>query len=94
MSGWVIVAIVAIVMSGIVKIYRMQREDRARFERDEHDALRGFQREDPAARREIEDLQERIKVLERIATDGNTLDARETQRIAQEIEELRDRQDG
>lgn len=44
--------------------------------------------------REIEDLRERIKVLERIATDGNTLDARETQRISREIEALRDRQDG
>ena len=45
-------------------------------------------------RRELQDLRERIKVLERIATDGNSLDARETRRIAQEIEALRDRQDG
>ncbi|MFA6219086.1 MAG: hypothetical protein WC692_04835 [Erythrobacter sp.] len=44
------------------------------------------------AQREIEDLRERIKVLERIATDGNALDARETQRISAEIEALRDRQ--
>ena len=46
------------------------------------------------ARREIDELRERIKVLERIATDGNTLDASETRRISQEIEALRDRQDG
>jgi hypothetical protein len=38
---------------------------------------------------EVEDLRERIKVLERIATDGNTLDAVETKRIAAEIEALR-----
>jgi len=44
------------------------------------------------AQREIEDLRERIKVLERIATEGNTLDARETQRISAEIEALRDKQ--
>ncbi|QKG72522.1 hypothetical protein [Erythrobacter mangrovi] len=44
------------------------------------------------AQREIEDLRERIKVLERIATEGNTLDTRETQRISAEIEALRDRQ--
>jgi len=45
-----------------------------------------------AQTQELQDLRERIKVLERIATDGNTLDARETQRISQEIEALRDRQ--
>jgi len=39
---------------------------------------------------ELEELRERIKVLERIATEGNTLDAAETRRIASEIEKLRD----
>ena len=48
--------------------------------------------DDAEAKREIEDLRERIKVLERIATDGNSLDAAETKRIAAEIESLRDRQ--
>lgn len=43
---------------------------------------------------ELQDLRERIKVLERIATDGNSLDANETRRISQEIEALRDRQNG
>ncbi len=42
---------------------------------------------------EVRELRERIKVLERIATDGNSLDASETRRIAQEIEALRDRQE-
>ena len=46
--------------------------------------------EDEAAKRELEELRERIKVLERIATEGNTLDAGETRRIASEIEKLRD----
>ena len=49
-------------------------------------------KDDPEAQREIEDLRERIKVLERIATDGNSLDAQETKRIAAEIEALRDKQ--
>ena len=49
---------------------------------------------DEAAQRELEDLRERIKVLERIATDGNSLDANETQRIAAEIEALRDTRGG
>ena len=42
-----------------------------------------------AARRELQDLRERVKVLERIATDSNSSDARERARIAAEIEALR-----
>ena len=94
MSGWMIVAIVAIVMSGIVRIYKMRHDERRGIVRDEDDNPVRLPQEGPAERREIEDLRERIKVLERIATDGNTLDASETRRIAREIEELRDRQDG
>ncbi|MBX7483761.1 hypothetical protein [Qipengyuania qiaonensis] len=47
---------------------------------------------DSDTKREVEDLRERIKVLERIATDGNSLDARETKRISAEIEALREKQ--
>ena len=36
-------------------------------------------------KREVEDLRERIKVLERIATEGG-----ETKRLAEEIDKLRD----
>ena len=44
-----------------------------------------------AERRELEALRERVKVLERIATDGHTTDGRKTNDLAQEIEALRDR---
>ena len=47
---------------------------------------------DAETQREVEDLRERIKVLERIATEGNSLDAAETKRISAEIEALRDKQ--
>ena len=94
MSGWMIVAIVAIVMSGIVRIYKMRHDERRGIVRDEDDNPVNLTRDDPAAQREIADLRERIKVLERIATDGNSLDASETRRIAHEIEALRGRQDG
>ena len=43
-----------------------------------------------AARRELDELRERVKVLERITTDSHTADARERRRIADEIESLRD----
>ena len=44
---------------------------------------------DEAAHAEIAELRERIKVLERIATDENSSEARKAQRIAREIESLR-----
>jgi len=47
--------------------------------------------EDPALRREVEELRERIKVLERITTDTNTTAALESRRVSDEIEALRDR---
>jgi hypothetical protein len=90
MSFWTaVVVIVAILAFAAMKIARYNAEaKRGHAPPIAHDP-------DPAAeRRELEDLRERIKVLERIATDGNTLDARETQRISREIEALRDRQDG
>ena len=40
--------------------------------------------------REIADLRERVKVLERITTDANQLEVRQTRAIAAEIESLRD----
>ena len=49
------------------------------------------QPKDSELQREVETLRERIKVLERIATDANTSEARETRAIAAEIESLRDR---
>ena len=42
--------------------------------------------------REVEELRERVRVLERIATESNSTNALESRQIAQEIEALRDRQ--
>jgi hypothetical protein len=49
-------------------------------------------RPDPALQREVQELRERIRVLERIATEANTTAALESRRVADEIEALRDRQ--
>lgn len=92
MSFWtaavIIVAIIA--LAEVIKSKHRSQGKRESRRRAEREALTA---EDSGARREIEDLRERIKVLERIATDGNTLDASETRRISQEIEALRDRQE-
>jgi uncharacterized protein YlxW (UPF0749 family) len=92
MSGWAIVALVGIVIWGVVEIARA----RAGIVTDQDGNQKLAQREDArsaaeieAARRELEELRERIKVLERIATDGNSSDARERARITAEIEALR-----
>ncbi len=92
MGGWAIVAIVAIVIWGIVQIAKA----RAGIVSDE-DGNETFVGKDDLAeraeldetRREIEQLRERLHVLERIATDENTMDARDRARIAAEIEALR-----
>lgn len=92
MSSWAIVALVAIVIWGIVETVRA----RAGIVTDEDGNQKLAAREDTggraeldAARRELADLKERVKVLERITTDANTGDAREQARIAAEIEALR-----
>ncbi|KUO57248.1 MAG: hypothetical protein APF82_06660 [Sphingomonadales bacterium BRH_c42] len=86
--GTALVAIVAIIAYAVIRIARYNSSQHGRISRDFADPQL-----DKEARREIEDLRERIKVLERIATDGNSIDARQTRQIAEEIEALRDKQD-
>ena len=92
MSSWAIVALVAIVIWGIVESIRV----RAGIITDEDGNEKFVPREDgrtaaelEAARRELAEIKERVKVLERITTDAHSGDAREQARIAAEIEALR-----
>ncbi|MHA7819666.1 MAG: hypothetical protein ACX930_08490 [Erythrobacter sp.] len=92
MSGWAIVAVVAIVVWGIVQMAKARHGITTDAEGNESYALRdetASRAEAEETRREIEQLRERLHVLERIATDSNTMDARERARIAAEIESLR-----
>jgi uncharacterized protein YlxW (UPF0749 family) len=93
MSSWAIVALVAIVVWGLVE----RAKARAGIITDENGNESIAVREDgrsavelEQARRELAELKERVKVLERIATDAHSGDAREQARIAAEIEALRD----
>lgn len=94
MSFWT-AAVIIVMIWAVVTVYTRRHDRELGVTRDE-DGNPVFPpaRDDGPSRREIEDLRERIKVLERIATDSNTLSATETRRISQEIESLRDRQDG
>lgn len=92
MSSWAIVVMVAIIVWGVVEYAKA----RAGIVLDEDGNETIAPRDDgrtaaelEAARRELTDLKERVKVLERIATDTNSGDARERARIAAEIEALR-----
>ena len=92
MSMWtaiVVIVIVTMVASVMMKRYEaLGRNDRAVPPAD--DASQLARRE--AEQREIAELRERIKVLERIATDANTSAALTSRRVADEIESLRDRE--
>ncbi len=87
MSFWTAAVVIAAII-GFVEIYKARHGVVKDWKGNESIA----QRDDPETRREVEELRERIKVLERIATDGNTLDSVETKRIAAEIEALREKQ--
>lgn len=92
MSSWAIVALVAIVIWGIVETVRVRSGIVTDEDGNQKIAPRQVESnpaELEAARRELTELKERVKVLERIATDANTGEAREQARIAAEIEALR-----
>ncbi|MXP08912.1 hypothetical protein [Pseudoblastomonas halimionae] len=85
--GWpaAIVVIVSIIVIG--KLMSSRYRAQAGIIEDErgNQTYVGQASRDPEAQREIEDLRERIKVLERIATDKNS----EAERLASQIEDLR-----
>lgn len=88
MSFWTAaVVIVAILSFSAMKIVRYTNEHR----RSALDHPPQDEGEKALLRHEVQELRERIKVLERITTDANTSHALETRRVADEIEALRDR---
>lgn len=92
MSFWT-AAVIIVAIWGLVTVFSRRHDRELGVIRDE-DGNPVFPPGNKSdASREIAELRERVKVLERIATDGNTLDASETRRISQEIEALRDRQE-
>jgi len=89
MSAAVIWAIAVVVIVGLVCLTEMQKAKHRAKNGIAVDWMGGekpIQRNDPAQQREIEELRERIKVLERIATED-----RETKLLSAEIESLREK---
>jgi len=88
MNAWTAIVIIAVIW-GFVAMYRHRHDRYLGVVRDEDGnpvfpPQPGAQTETPEMRREMEQLRERIKVLERIVTD----DAR-PRSLANEIENLR-----
>lgn len=95
MSFWT-AGVIIVAIWGLVQIYSRRHDRELGVARDEDGNPIFAPRADAQtmaaleeARDEITNLRERVKVLERIATDANTGDARERARIAAEIEALR-----
>lgn len=89
----VAIIIIAIIVSGIVRLAKIRagvpdRETQRMNSRGGQHLLNaaGPSPREIELKREVEDLRERVHVLERIATDG-----RETRALADEIESLRGR---
>lgn len=89
MSMWTAIVLIVLIaaIAGVMR-NRNRGSERLRHHSDKQNSARELE-----LQREVEQLRDRIQVLERIATDGNSIDAQETRRIAAEIESLRDKQD-
>ncbi len=90
MSFWTAV-VVLFAIAAVTSIIRGRQRASAGIISDKQGNESYAPREDAEARREVEELRERIKVLERIATDANTSETRRIQAISDEIESLNDK---
>ena len=85
MSFWTaIVVIVAII--GLTEVLKAKHRARHGITTDVMGNEKPMERENLALQREVEDLRERVKVLERIATEDTDL-----KRLSSEIESLREK---
>ncbi|MGV2495239.1 hypothetical protein [Pelagerythrobacter aerophilus] len=84
MNFWTALVVIAAIW-GLVQVMSARHGRRRHRHADRGNDLAAPQ-PDPGTQRELEELRERVKVLEQITVDG-----REAKAIADEIERLRDR---
>ena len=77
---WAIAVVVIVAILGFTEVQKAKHRARHGITTD----VMGNEKRDPALQREVEELRERVKVLERIATED-----RETNLLSAEIESLR-----
>jgi Mg2+/citrate symporter len=85
MSFWTAIVVIVAILA-VAEVLKAKHRARLGRTEDEAEQRALAEREDPALQREVEELRERVKVLERIATDG-----RDTRLLSDEIEKLRDK---
>jgi len=90
MMSWATAVVLIVLISVIGSTMRARHLGSRRLRRNREEDQQLPSAREKQLEREVEDLRERIHVLERIATDGNSIDAKETRRISEEIESLRD----
>ena len=97
--SWPAAIVLIVLIAAAARVMRARYHSEAFLERHSEDSRALIQRpergshRDEEAEAEIAALKERIAVLERIAYDKNSVDARERARISAEIEALREEQD-
>jgi hypothetical protein len=79
-------ALAVIIITLVYSAWRMRHLNPHRMRELDEDAREPHSGREAELEREVEDLRERVKVLERIATDG-----RDTRRLSDEIEKLREK---
>ena len=83
---WAIAVVMIVAIIAFTEVQKAKHRARNGIAVDWMGGEKPIQRNDPAQQREIEELRERIKVLERIATED-----RETKALSAEIESLREK---
>lgn len=96
MSGSQIMIVMIVLIVSIAKLMRMRYQASHGIIEDRKGRQQLIARpQDEATKvemqRELDTLRERVKVLERITTDANSLEQRTSRSIAAEIESLRDK---
>ena len=84
MSFWTAIVII-VAIAAFTEVLRTRHRTRAGIVADEDGNEKFIERHDAGLKREVEELRERVKVLERIVTDD-----RDSKRLAAEIESLRE----
>jgi len=88
--NWATAVVIIVAIGMIGKVLQARYRAQAGIIADKQGNEQYVDRGESDARREVTELRERIKVLERIATDANTTESRKIAEIAEEIESLRD----
>lgn len=83
--SWATAVVLIVLISAVAGVLRSRHRGSARLAGRDGNEIAQSKAREAELEKEVEQLRERIQVLERIATDG-----REAKAIAEEIESLRD----